>query len=403
MSKKSPVDNKSLEETAKSLPTSDAVPENTFVSPVEPPGDDLNQNRKKDSVAPTTPKKLQNKRFWLKISLPVIILLIVTVVIVGRISYKHWYNESIKPLSSVQQRIVVKIKPGMTARTIGQVLEDSKVIKSGDAFYIYTKDNGQRGNLQAGTYMFSPNQSVAQIVSMLVSGKTNIFNVTILPGQTLQQIKDQLLKDGYKDSEITAAFAKKYNSPLFNGRPSGASLEGYIFPDTYQIDGDTSVSQLLQKSFDNFYQKLQTTDILTAVKSHNLNLYQAITLASIIQKEDSDSSVQPQIAQVFLLRLQKGMVLGSDVTAIYGARIAGQDVSPAAAVAYDSPYNTRLHHGLPPGPVANFNLSSLQAVAHPASGDYLFFVAGDDSTVHFARTEKEHQQNVDNYCKKLCQ
>ena len=118
----------------------------------------------------------------------------------------------------------------------------------------------------------------------------------------------------------------------------------------------------------------------------------------MVEKEASKLSDRQKVAQVFLLRLQKSMSLGSDPTAFYGAIIAGQK----ATVTYDSPYNTLLYKGLPPTPISNVSKASLEAVAHPAQTDWLYFVAGDDGTVHYSRTLAEHEALADQYCHKLC-
>ena len=110
------------------------------------------------------------------------------------------------------------------------------------------------------------------------------------------------------------------------------------------------------------------------------------------------SADRPVVAQVFLKRYKEDMRLGSDVTAYYGARLAGKEPS----LGYDSPYNTRLHSGLPPGPISNVSAGSLEAVAFPAQTDWLYFVAGDDGITHFSKTLQEHEALTAKYCKKLC-
>jgi UPF0755 protein len=127
-------------------------------------------------------------------------------------------------------------------------------------------------------------------------------------------------------------------------------------------------------------------------------LYQAITLASIVQREEPDATSQKQVAQVFYLRLAKDMPLGSDVTAYYGADQIGAE----RAVTVDTPYNTRIHTGLPPGPIATPGLTALQAVAAPASGDYLYFLSGDDDVTYFAHTDEEHEANIKAHCQIKC-
>ena len=141
-----------------------------------------------------------------------------------------------------------------------------------------------------------------------------------------------------------------------------------------------------------------TSDIRKGFTNHGLTVYQGVTLASIVEQEVPGLGDRNQAAQVFLKRLGINMELGSDVTAFYGAIRAG--VTPA--VDYDSPYNTLLHKGLPPSPISTVSDSALQAVAHPATTDWLYFVAGDDGRTYFARTLDEHNANVKKYCHKLC-
>jgi UPF0755 protein len=123
-----------------------------------------------------------------------------------------------------------------------------------------------------------------------------------------------------------------------------------------------------------------------------------VILASIVNQESGDPNAQPTIAQVFLLRLKQGMLLQSNVTANYAADLAGV----ARNVAINSPYNTYLHQGLPPGPIGNVTASALKAVAHPSNTTYLFFIAGDNGAIHFSSTEAEHEQAIKQYCHNLC-
>lgn len=322
---------------------------------------------------------------------------------------RQWYYHNLKPLSTTQTRVKVSIESGSTAKQIGALLEEKGVIRSELAFSWYARSSGLRSQLKAGNYLLSPSQSSQDIASMIATGKTNLFNIVILPGQTIEQIKTQLEKDGFREADIRSALNKTYTSRLFASKPPKASLEGYIFPDTYQIDDSTTVEQLFERVFANFLNKIDKNNIDSSLKRQNLTLHQAIILASIVEKEDSNSATQPQIAQVFLKRLDGGIALGSDVTALYGAKQAGKELTGSIveqanqAVAFNSPYNTRIHKGLPPGPIANFSLSALVSVGVPARGDYLYFVAGDDGKIHFATTEDGHNANIQQYCHKLCQ
>ena len=215
---------------------------------------------------------------------------------------------------------------------------------------------------------------------------------------------------GYSDSEISSAFKAKYSGPLFADRPSGGSLEGYVFGETYRVSSDATVKEVLQTAFDHMYKVVQKDDLVNKFKAQGLTLYQGLTLASIVERElgceDKSTTVrknrcyeyQRGIAQVFLLRYKKNMQLGSDVTFVYAADKAG--VKPTVDI--DSPYNTRRKPGLPPTPIATPGELSLKAVADPAPADNLFFIAGDDGLIYFAKTDKEHKTNIDKYCQKLC-
>jgi UPF0755 protein len=141
-----------------------------------------------------------------------------------------------------------------------------------------------------------------------------------------------------------------------------------------------------------------TPALQSAFASEGLSTYQGIVLASIVQQEVNGVSDQAQAAQVFLSRLKMGMTLGSDQTAFYGSILAGQ----TSSVNFDSPYNTLIHTGLPPTPISNVNAQSLNAAAHPANTDWLYFVTGDNGTTYFEQTAAEHQADINQYCHVMC-
>lgn len=309
-----------------------------------------------------------------------------------------WYAYNLSPRDSQAARTKVSLPKGAGANQIAEILKDNNLIRSTAAFRVYLELTHTKDKLLAGSYRLSASQSVQQIVDDLVKGRTDAFNVTIGPGLTLTDIKKVLQKSGFSGGEIDQAFAKQYNHPLLATKPPGVNLEGYIYPETYQVDGDTTVESLLLRTFDQFEKVLAQNNLPAQLQARGLTLHQGITLASIVQKEASNPDDQTKVAQVFETRLAAGGNLGSDVTYIYAAKLLGVEPS----VNLDSPYNTRLHPGLPPGAIANFNLSALTAVAKPASTNYLYFVAGDDGTTHFAKTLDEHQQNIKKYCHTLC-
>lgn len=342
------------------------------------------------------PKKNHKKpRFWVA----VIIGSLLAAVLLIFVSFVVWYQQSLQPLSSSsKQNIRFEVKAGQGSTEIATNLKEARLIKDANAMVLYIKLINKPVSLQAGTYVLSPSHSVQEIVSHLEEGKTDLLKVTIVPGRTLADIKNDLKKQGYSSEEVDAAFNATYESPLLADKPESADLEGYIFPETFEVNAGDNLQKLLQRSFDTLYARLQKDGTIDAFRAKGLNIHQALTLASIIQKEASDPKDQPQIAQVFFTRIQTGMKLESDVTFHYAAEKMG--VAPR--VNLESPYNTRLVAGLPPTPISNMNYSALQAVAKPASGDYVYFIAGDDGKIYYAHTFDQHQENIAKHCSVLC-
>lgn len=336
-------------------------------------------------------------RSWLKLFMIVVPILLIFLA-VSYIAVDGWYKSNLRPIAASEGReVVVVVEPGSSLRTIAAQLQDAKVIRNGTVFTWYVERQNSRAELQAGTYRFNTAQSVEEIVKMLADGSvaTNLF--TILPGRRLDELEQEFIEFGFDEAEVSAAFNAKYDHPLFAKAPANATLEGYIFPETYKLNVDSHPKDILVASFDQFYKHIDA-NVRAGLSKQNLSLHQAVILSSIIEQESGNPTDNPAIAQVFLKRLKRNMALGSDVTFFYAAAVTGQKPSPEL----DSPYNTRIHKGLPPGPIGNFNLAALEAVVKPADTDWLYFVAGDDGKTYFSKTEEEHQKLVDQYCLKKC-
>lgn len=325
------------------------------------------------------------------------ITLVLLVCVWSGVSY--WYAQELRPVTTQsQQSVRFVVEQGDGLAVIARNLSKRGLIRSATAFEWYVKQTKSQSKLQAGTYALSSSMSVDDIVAHLEGGKTDLFNLRIIPGRTLSEIRSDLKKYGYSDKEITSAFTATYNSPLLSDKPVSSDLEGYIYPETFEVESSASLQSVFERDFAALSQKIQQDGLTEKFKQQGLTLYQAITLASIIQKEASDPAAQPQIAQVFLKRFKEGAKLESDVTFHYAAKKLG--VKPS--VSLDSPYNTRLYGGLPPGPISNFNYSALRAVAEPAAGDYHYFIAGDNGVIYYAHTFAEHEENIEKHCQKMC-
>lgn len=339
------------------------------------------------------PSKKRLRRLGLVLAVILVGLFILTLYI------RHIYLVNLKPVSNSQQSQLITIKSGDSLPKIASTLKGAGIIKSNWAFEWYVKnDSFARDDLQAGTYSFRPSQSVQGIVIQLTYGRIATNLVTILPGQRLDQVEKALVHDGFSQSSVTTALNPSiYHYPMLSGLPAGADLEGFLYPDSFDKTTTTQVGTIINESLGEMQSKL-TPSIVAGFVKQGLSVYQGIILASIVEQEVSNPADKPIVAQVFLSRFHSGMNLGSDVTAYYGAIIAGQ----APSVNYNSPYNTRLNPGLPPGPISNISESSLQAVANPANTSYLYFVTGDNGTTYFSQTLDEHNQQVQQYCHSLC-
>ena len=242
--------------------------------------------------------------------------------------------------------------------------------------------------------------------------KASVFNFTITPGETIFDVKKNLLTtkrgentENYTQEEIDAAFNADYDFEFLTLRPEGASLEGYLYPETHEFYADATVETILSKFLEGMGQVITENDLTTKYAEHGLSLHEGITLASIVQKE-SVAGEEATIAQVFYSRLGYGWKLGSDVTVSYAIDIVDPERQiyrdNEAALKIDSCYNTRLYTGLPCGPISNAGISSLKAVAEPSDTAYLFFLTGDDGLMYYSYTEAEHNQNAYLHCQVLC-
>jgi UPF0755 protein len=309
------------------------------------------------------------------------------------------YNQNLKPVSADQKYQTVTIEQGATVEEIAKELEGKGIIRSAWAFKLYVSSKEVRNALQAGTYELAPSQGIPEIVAQLTGGRVATNLVTILPGQRLDQVRKRLVQDGFSEDEVNRALdpSQYAGHPALVDKPAGATLEGYVYPESYQKTGNTDAGQIVGSALEEMNERL-TPDIRAALAKQGLSTYDGIILASIVEREVSSQTDRDQVAQVFLKRLRSNIRLQSDATASYGAVLDGAEPSSS----YASPYNTYRNAGLPPTPISNVTGSSLKAVAFPASTDWLYFVSGDDGTTHFSKTLAEHEANVRRYCTKLC-
>lgn len=286
-----------------------------------------------------------------------------------------------------------EVSRGATSTQIAKDLEKKGLLKNSHAFIFYNRLTGNINKLKAGHFLLSPAMSVQEITTKLVEGKVATISFTIPEGYTLKQIADVLVKKEITTENEFWAVVKEgeFAFPFLNDLPQTEKrLEGYLFPDTYKIPLGMSVNDVLKmmlKRFDAVFKQLPPNN--TGLSTHEL-----VTLASIVEGEGLLDRERPIIASVFFNRLKIGQRLEACATVQYAlgkraSRILIEDTK------IESPYNTYLHEGLPPGPVGCPGEASLRAVLEPAETAYYYFVAKkDNSGEHvFSKTFEEHKRN----------
>ena len=248
-------------------------------------------------------------------------------------------------------------------------------------------------------------ERAAEYARLEAEMQPDTFTFTILPGETIFDIKKKLIEVGYSETDVTAALNTDYDYDFLADRPSGATLEGYLYGETHEFYNGTPLTEVIDTYLKGMKKVIEDNNLETRYAAQGLSLFEGITLASVVQKEAAPAD-QPLVAQVFLNRLALGWKMGSDVTVSYALDVLNPDRGSggdnSAALTVDSCYNTRLYTGLPCGPISNPSLSALLAVAEPQDTAYLYFLTGDDGLMYYGYTEAEHLQNIRLHCQDLC-
>jgi len=298
------------------------------------------------------------------------------------------------------------VNRGESTKDIAGRLEEARLIRSAWFFSTMAQLKGVESSLKAGEYELRADMRPSEILDRLQHGVGRGWRVVIPEGWRVAQVADLLEDEGVTSRRaFLEAAARAFVDPAF-GRTAGASLEGYLFPDTYLLPAEASADDLVAVMLRNFERRLEPSLRQRAIE-RGQTIHQVLTLASIVEREAVVPAERPIIASVYYNRLKAGTRLDADPTVQYAVAIA--DTRPAGRDGYwkkeltkadldsDSPYNTYRRTGLPPGPISNPGLASIRAVLESAETDYLYFVARPDGSHVFARTFEEHLQNVRKY------
>ncbi|MBI5210857.1 MAG: endolytic transglycosylase MltG [Elusimicrobia bacterium] len=278
-----------------------------------------------------------------------------------------------------EEAIEVTVPPGLSARATSRLLKERGVVSSSFLFRAAAKVTGAEREIKPGDYRFKRGLSVLDVLSILKTGTTNDLKLVIPEGFSARQIAERLSANGLcKADDFMALAASK-------------RLEGYLFPTTYSVDKHWSAGQIAQRMVDEFQRRVPP--LFEAAKDKPaLNLHQIVTLASIVEREAVVKSERPAIASVYLNRLRKRMMLEADPTVQYGLGYWKKGLT-LDDLKVSSPYNTYNHFGLPPGPICNPGLDSVEAALRPARTEAIFFVADGKGGHVFSTTLEEHLVN----------
>jgi UPF0755 protein len=323
-------------------------------------------------------------------------VLVVTGLIVLLI-FNHYLNS---PAGKDSKPVAVIVTKGEGTRNIAKDLKGKKLLTNDFMFLVYLKVRGISKNIQAGQYLISQTYSPIEIADVITKGKVASKRITIPEGWTNSQVGDYLEKQGVvPKADFIEATKKKFSYGFLSDLPDQANttLEGFLFPDTYQISLNASADDVVKLMVDNFDKKLRS-DLRTEIANSGYNTYQIITLASIVEREVSKPEDRRLVAGIFLKRLANGQPLQSDVTVLYALNSSKKSITHEDTKV-DSPYNTYKNIGLPFGPISNPGIESIEAVLNPQASDFYYFLAGTDGTTHYAKNLEEHNENIAKYMK----
>lgn len=334
---------------------------------------------------------------------------LIAVVALGVLAGGWILYQALTPYRAYRGSALVDLQPGTGAASAADLLASRGVLRGHVPFLaLYAFGRSRHRTLKAGEYLFDHPLSPREVYWKLVRGDIYYHLVVIPEGSDRFDIA-RILQDKLGIDPRAFLEASHQTAFIHDLDPAAPSLEGYLFPDTYRFPATISAEAAAEKMVGQFRHVLDSRfrqDLRPQGMPGEPSLHDAVTLASLVEKETPDASERAQIAGVFSRRLERGMLLECDPTVVYATRLA--DESDAATPARpqpitsstlnsDSPYNTYRHPGLPPGPICSPGVAALEAALHPAPGDSLYFVSNLHGGHVFARTLEEHQRNVTRY------
>lgn len=326
-----------------------------------------------------------------------IIILLIAILALGTWAGLHAWRQVFRPYQAYTGTLVFQIPVGEPVSRTAERLDHLGVIASRTWFLAYYRLFHRDAVFKTGEYRFSQPMNMKQVIAKLHRGEVVLHKVTITEGLTLEETAATVFAqlDIDRNDFLEAA---KDPEPIRDLDPEAGDLEGYLYPDTYHVPATINPREMVQLMVEHFRERFNRT---LEWRSHEmkLTLRQVVTLASLIEKETADRSERFLISSVFHNRLRIGMPLACDPTIIFAVKRDGKWRGKLGwdELKYDSPYNTRIHAGLPPGPICSPGIASIEAALYPESTTFLYFVSKDGRSHHFSKTLQEHNRAVRKY------
>lgn len=326
----------------------------------------------------------------------IIIIVISLLFIASAALYFYIRNDLYSPLLKDSKKVVFEIEKGQGSSEIIEGLEKQGLIRQKWTITLYLKFSGNASKLKAGTFLLDKANSPVKNLEIIVSGETALKKITLLEGWTKDDIAKYLSeKNIVSEKDYLEACKKNWEYQFLQDIDS---IEGFLYPDTYYVRYNADADTVIKAQLDNFDKKL-TQKMRDDIKSQGRTIKDVVILASIIEKEVLKDEDRKIVAGIFLSRIKEGMPLQSDATVNY---VTGES---KASPTYEetrkaSPYNTYLNKGLPPGPISNPSISSIQAAIYPEYTDYRYYLNRQDTLeTIFSVTYEEHLENKNKYLK----
>jgi UPF0755 protein len=338
----------------------------------------------------------KSKTSWYRKKAFLIPLAVILVGIIFACAFVFYAKNVIKtPNSKDGAKKIFTVSAGQGAGEVAENLKKEKLIKSPFIFILYLNYKGLGDQVQAGEYEIASNLNMIDVASIITTGKIVTSKITIPEGWTISQIAEYVDKNTIvSKADFLSAAKGAYDYEFLADRPKGASLEGYLYPDTYLLTTKPTAEEIIKKMLDNFDKKY-TKEMREKAKTSGMTPFEIVTLASIVEREVSKPEDRKLVAGVFLNRLNADMPLESCTTIQYILGVSKPQFT-YEETRTPSPYNTYMNPGLPVGPIGNPSIASIEAVLYPEKSNYYYFLSSKGTT-YFSRTLDEHNAKKAQY------